>query len=72
MYCVLQYMLNQTLGVGPMAKAETITMRVSSELKSLAEAAAEADSRSLTNYIEALIRADAARKGIKPQKGSRK
>lgn len=48
-------------------KTENINIRVSAELKALAEAAAEDDGRSLTSYIAALIRADASRRGIKPK-----
>jgi len=46
-------------------KSEHVSFRVSAEIKALMEARAPDDNRSLTNYIIALARANATKRGIK-------
>lgn len=41
-----------------MTKTDRLVIRITPELKSKLQAAAEADGRSVSNYIEMLIRAD--------------
>jgi predicted HicB family RNase H-like nuclease len=49
-------------------KKTFIQVRADPAMKALAVAAAAADGRSLTNYVIALIKADAAKRGIKVPK----
>jgi predicted HicB family RNase H-like nuclease len=46
-------------------KTAVVQVRLDPEEKALAEAAAEAEGRSLANYIRRLITADVAKRGIK-------
>lgn len=41
-----------------MAKTDCLVIRITPELKAQLQAAAEADGRSVSNYVEMLIRAD--------------
>lgn len=52
-----------------MAKTERLEIRLTPELKAQAQAAADADGRSLSNYIELLIRRDVV-KNASTRKGS--
>ena len=49
-------------------KTATLQIRLTEEEKRLAELAAEQDDRSLTNYVLRLIKADVAKRGLKPPK----
>jgi uncharacterized protein (DUF1778 family) len=46
-------------------KTAVVQVRLDPEEKTLAQAAADADGRSLANYIRRLIAADVAKRGIK-------
>ena len=49
---------NQLKGVDHMAKTERIDIRISPELKEKLQAAADAENRSVSNYIVNLIQKD--------------
>ncbi len=48
----------------PRLKDVQVSFRVTPEFKKILEACADADSRSVSNYIVALVKADAARRGL--------
>lgn len=45
-----------------MAKTDRLVIRITPELKAQLQAAAEADGRSVSNYVEMLIRAELEKK----------
>ena len=47
-----------------MAKTEVVRLRITTELKQLLQAAAAADRRTMSNYIECLIAQDLQAKGL--------
>jgi predicted HicB family RNase H-like nuclease len=53
-------------------KSATLNLRIRPSVKELAERCAKADDRSVANWLERLIEADAARRGLmRPNKKSK-
>ncbi len=52
-------------------KTATLTLRLRPSIKALALACAAQDDRSLTQWLERLIAADATRRGVKAPKNSK-